>query len=134
MRLMRSNILRSLPGIAAATTLAVSLSPATAVAQEEEELSWYVVEIIVFERTSEIGRNAEAWPEDPGLPALADALELSVDGIPLEALEGGAEVEAPTTDEENPAATTAPIEPAEADPQDILPRAFQLVPPEGVPP
>ncbi|MDX1434303.1 MAG: CsiV family protein, partial [Gammaproteobacteria bacterium] len=41
-----------------------------------EEDTWYTVELIVFERTDEAGRGAEHWPEEPGLPALAGALEL----------------------------------------------------------
>ena len=41
-------------------------------AQDEEPLSWYAIEVIVFERTGDGGLGAEAWPADPGLPALAD--------------------------------------------------------------
>ena len=73
-----------------AAAVAVSL-PTVSRAQDkdEEELTWYAVEIIVFERSSEIGRNAEAWPAEPGLPKLADALELSVEGMAPEELEAG---------------------------------------------
>ena len=62
-----------LPLIVAA--MAVTL-PAALLAQDtdQHELTWYTVEIIVFERTSEIGRDAESWPPEPGLPEIADAV------------------------------------------------------------
>lgn len=111
-------------------SLALSLGAAAAGAQEQEELTWYVVEVIVFERTSEIGRNAETWPEDPGLPALADALELTPEGVPLEALERGPGGEAPEAAGEDAATPSAAVAAADPGPDANLPRAFRLLPPE----
>ncbi|SFD03925.1 Peptidoglycan-binding protein, CsiV [Thiohalospira halophila DSM 15071] len=59
--------------------LAASLDPAVAADEEgwigpDEALTWYDVEILVFAHTGEPG--AEAWPLEPGLPALAEALTL----------------------------------------------------------
>ena len=112
----------------AAATVGIALTtalPATLPAQDEEPLSWYAVEIIVFERVGDTGRFAEAWPTDPGLPRLADALELSVEGMALEDLETSAEAatDAPAD------GTAAQTEPA-AIPQTPMPRAFQSIPPE----
>ncbi len=90
--------------------------------QSHEEMTWYAVEIIVFERTSELGRNAEAWPAEPGLPAIADAVELSVEGLMPEEPSG----ESPN----GPASETVPATESEAPPSALGPRAFQLVPPE----
>ena len=83
-------------------------------------MTWYAVEIIVFERTSEIGRNTESWPAEPGLPDLADAVVLSVEGFAPEELAG----ESPTESEAPPETESVltPLTP--------VPRAFQLVPPE----
>jgi hypothetical protein len=129
----------SLP-VALAITLAVAVAlPSLLRAQDkdEEELTWYAVEIIVFERTSEIGRNAEAWPAEPGLPKLADALELSVEGMAPEELEAGPregnddEGQPRAQDETRDSAATETIpetEDATASPR-LLPRAFQLIAP-----
>jgi hypothetical protein len=90
--------------------------------QSHEEMTWYAVEIIVFERTSELGRNAEAWPAEPGFPAIADAVELSVEGLVPEEPSG----ELPN----GPASEAVPATESEAPPAALGPRAFQLVPPE----
>jgi hypothetical protein len=109
-------------------TFTVALPLVCFAQDEEEELTWYAVEIIVFERTSEIERNAEAWPYEPGLPDLADAVELSREGFTLEELAGTATAESRDeasdgTPDEAPAGTgVAPT------PLIPLPRAFQLVP------
>ena len=42
--------------------------------QADEELTWYDVEVLVFAHTGSAG--PEAWPLEPGLPALGDALTL----------------------------------------------------------
>ena len=102
--------------------------------KEKEELTWYAVEIIVFERTSEIGRNAEAWPAEPGLPKLADALELSIEGLAPEELEAAPPDDArdanqTDTQDDAQAETIVETEAGAARPR-ILPRAFQLIPPE----
>jgi len=84
-------------------------------AQDEEELTWYAIELIVFERVSEVARHAEAWPRQPGLPDLADAVELSRDGLaPPEAEER----EPSEPQSEPPPAAQAAL------------RAFRLLPPE----
>lgn len=118
--------LRFLLGVIAALAAALPIASAA-----EEEMTWYAIEIIVFERASEIGRNAEAWPSEPGLPSLADAIELSREGLTPEELTGDAPSEAPTevTVETDvvPIAPTPPIPPIPSTP---MPRAFQLVPEE----
>lgn len=91
-------------------------------AQSQEEMTWYAVEIIVFERTSEQGRNAEAWPAEPGLPKIADAVELSVEGLMPEELSG----ESPN----GGISEAVPATGSKAPPAAPRPRAFQLVPPE----
>ena len=121
--------MKSYPSLLRAISVAAALVAAVpaALAQDEEPLTWYVVEIIVFERTSETGRSAEAWPADPGLPALADALELSVEGVPLASLEPGAEArdaEGSAAEGSGAAETTLPTT------DGVMPRAFQLVPAE----
>ena len=108
-------------------TLAVMLPFASGA---EEEMTWYTVEVIVFERTSEIGRNSEAWPAQPGLPSLADAVELSREGLTPEELAGGTSSEAQSestaqTESELTAQTEAVLTPLTP-----MPRAFQLVPAE----
>jgi hypothetical protein len=114
--------------LTAVTVLCVAL-PLTSVAQEEEEeLSWYAIEVIVFERTGEIGRNAEAWPFEPGLPKLADAVELSPEGLSPEELAGKVSPESTETTDEAPAqveSTPTPLAPPI--PSIPMPRAFQLV-------
>jgi len=107
---------RFLLALAAATT---TLLAAAARAQVEHEMEWYTVEIIVFERTGEIGRDAELWPTDPGLPDLADTVALSVEGLTLEELAGNSPAENEATPETESAST----------PSTPMPRAFQLVPP-----
>jgi hypothetical protein len=95
---------------------------------EEEELTWYAVEVIVFERTSETGRGAEAWPVDPGLPDLADAIELTAEGLSPEQLAGSPAGEAPAQPDTAQPDTAQP----KAVPDPIgAPRAFQLVPEEA---
>ncbi|MGM0413142.1 MAG: hypothetical protein ACQERG_07495, partial [Pseudomonadota bacterium] len=70
-------LLNLLPLLALTATL---LPPTAATAEEEgwiesdEDLTWYDVEVLVFARTGPAG--PEAWPLEPGLPALADALTL----------------------------------------------------------
>ncbi len=59
--------------------------PAVTWAQPPEgEDRWYEVEILLFafadeaqEATEQEARGAERWPEDPGLPAVAEAIELA---------------------------------------------------------
>ena len=114
-----------------ATVAAFGLTSLTSVqAQDEEPLSWYAIEVIVFERTGDGGLGAEAWPADPGLPALADALELSADGLALEELESGSRPEA---DVGEPAATATDVTVSPASepvPRAPLPRAFRRLPPD----
>lgn len=113
--------------VAAVGIVSTTALPVAVPAQDEEPLSWYAVEIIVFERIGDTGRNAEAWPTDPGLPRLADALELSVEGMALEDLEsGGGAGAAPDA----PADGAAPQTELAAAPETLMPRAFQLIPPE----
>jgi len=53
-------------------TLALLLAgPAAARAPK----GWYAVEVIVFAWTDPAGRLSERWPDDPGLPPTADAVE-----------------------------------------------------------
>jgi hypothetical protein len=106
--------------VLALVAAAAAMLPAAPRAQDEHEMVWYTVEVIVFERTGETGRNAESWPTEPGLPDLADTVELSVEGLALEALAGN-----PPTESEAPPETesvSTPLTP--------MPRAFQLVPPQ----
>jgi len=88
----------------------------------EEEITWYAVEMIVFERTGDAGRTAEDWPAQPGLPNLADAIELSVDGIAPEDLSRNAP--SATDDATQLEAETIPK------PMTAMPRAYRLLPPE----
>lgn len=123
-----SRRLHRLLGSLAASILALPLvCPAQ---DEQEELTWYTVEIIVFERTSEIGRNAEAWPFEPGLPDLADAVELSREGFTLEELAGAANDAPAEPAVGGIAGETAVVSEAPATPPIPLPRAFRLLPEE----
>jgi hypothetical protein len=90
--------------------------------QSQSELTWYAVEVIVFERTSEIGRSAESWPLDPGLPDVAGAVEISAEGI-SPAL--------PASDPAAPTSDTAGEPPATSamEVQSAMPRAFRRIPP-----
>lgn len=109
MAAMRRGFRTPLLGLAAVAIM----SPLAA--QDEEELTWYAMELIVFERVSEAARHVEAWPRQPGLPDLADAVELSRDGLaPAEAEEGQ------SSDPQSEPLPTA---------QAAL-RAFRLLPPE----
>lgn len=97
-----------------------ALAPAAPRAEEKEELTWYAVELIVFERSSELGRGAEAWPADPGLPETAGAIELSVKGI------------VPQADGDPPAlpvAETPGVSASALEARTPLPPAFKLIPP-----
>ncbi len=105
----------------AAIALGLPTAP-RAQAQSQEKMTWYAVEIIVFERTSEVGRNAEAWPAEPGLPEIADAVELSVEGLAPE--------EPPGELPNGRASEAVPLPEGETPPSALGPRAFQLVPPE----
>ena len=64
-----------MPGLAmiivAVCLLATSATPA--MADDARRLS---VEFIVFERTGNSGHDEERWPEQPGMPALSDAIEV----------------------------------------------------------
>lgn len=91
-------------------------------AQSQEEITWYEIEMIIFERSSEIGRNAEVWPVETGLPDIAGAVELSVAGLAPEALAGEA-----LTGSGNGTPTKSTTAVASRGP---MPRAFQLVPPQ----
>jgi hypothetical protein len=106
--------------LAAASVLLTTAPEARA--QTKEEVTWYAVEVIVFERTSEMGRDSEVWPADPGLPAIAGAVELSEEGTApgqgADELQTGSEIFTPE----------AP-DPATPLPTD-MPLAFRLVPPE----
>ena len=109
--------------LSALTGIALLLPGAPrAQAQSQEEMTWYAVEIIVFERTSELGRNAEAWPAEPGFPEIADAVELSVAGLMAEE----PALESPNGQPGDATPETG----TEAPPSALRPRAFQLVPPE----
>ncbi len=97
-----------------------ALAPAAPRAEEKEALTWYAVELIVFERSSELGRSAEAWPADPGLPETAGAIELSVNGI----------VPQPAGDLPAPPVAEVPADSASAlAARTPLPPAFKLIPP-----
>jgi hypothetical protein len=89
--------------------------------QDKDELTWYEIEVIVFERSSEIGRNAEFWAAEPGLPDIASAVELSVEGLaPADATDdvpAGGEIEAPPQAEDLTSPDTS------------MPLPFQLVAP-----
>lgn len=120
--------------LTALVALCAALPPAYGA--EQEELTWYAVEIIVFERSSEVGRNAEAWPMEPGIPALADALELTRDGLSPQQLAGQAPAAAAEGEQtDSPGEAPAQSEPlpeppmAAAEPTG-LPQAFQLLPEE----
>lgn len=119
---------RSRTLITIAMGMALASAPYAATRGEEPEpLTWYTVEIIVFENASEMGRQAETWPADPGLPRLADALELTADGMTLEDLARVAPEEGRPPAEGGDAGTeTAP----DATPAVTLPRAFRRLPPE----
>ena len=91
-------------------------------AQTREEVTWYTVEVIVFERSSEMGRDTELWPAEPGLPAIAGAVELSEEGTPPD--QGADELQ--TGSETLTPAAPDPATPAPTD----MPLAFRLVPPE----
>jgi hypothetical protein len=98
----------------------MAVLPAALRAEEKEELTWYAIELIVFERSSELGRDAEVWSADPGLPNTAGAIELSVDGIVAPAPPGELPV---ASDSQAPAAGTDPLMPRTS-----LPPAFRLIP------
>lgn len=96
--------------------LAASLDPALAADEEgwigpDEALTWYDVEVIVFAHTGEPG--AEAWPLEPGLPALAEALTLRPAPAPESESEGEGE------DKEPPELGRAPF-------QRLPPSTYQL--------
>jgi len=113
--------------LAVLAAMAVGLPAASrAQAQSQDEMTWYTVEIIVFERTSELGRNAEAWPAEPGLPAIADAVELSLEGLVPGEPGGESEDESPAGTGIEAALATDSV----STPSSPMPRAFQLVPPE----
>jgi hypothetical protein len=83
---------RFLKMLAPLPLMAAVTSPAAAADDEgwigpDETLTWYDVEVVVFAHTGEPG--AEAWPLEPGLPALAEALTLR----PAPESEDGAEGE-----------------------------------------
>jgi len=95
------------------------LLPAAPEAQDQakEEVTWYAVEVIVFERSSEMGRGAEIWPADAGLPDIAGAVELGEEETSPDQRAG----EEIFTSEPSDAATTPPT---------AAPPAYRLVPPE----
>lgn len=109
-------IFRFLLGLLALAAIAL---PFTSAAQEEE-LTWYAIEVIVFERTSEIGRNAEVWPSEPGLPALADSIEPSIEGLAPQAPGGAASSRSSAGAPAEPAGVPTPLVP--------MPRAFKRIP------
>lgn len=111
---------RILPIVLNALAIAGGMLPIAGAA--EEELTWYAIEIIVFERTSEIGRNAEVWTSEPGLPNLADAIELTVEGLAPEELGGGATVGSGDAAASQPTSVLKPLL--------SMPRPFQLIPAE----
>jgi hypothetical protein len=87
--------------------------------EAQQEVTWYAIEVIVFERASEGGRDAELWPAEPGLPDIAGAVELSDRGL------------APQQDADESQSGSETAVAAETDgatPPATLP--FQLVPPE----
>lgn len=65
------SIQSSLPGALLFVLVAAGL-PASA------QATWYTIELIAFQRLSEEGLYVENWPSDPGLPAVAGTVELSV--------------------------------------------------------
>ena len=96
--------------------------PALPRAQGQDEVTWYAIEVIVFERAGETGRDAEFWPAEPGLPDIAGAVELSEEGLAPEQdadeSQTGSEIVAPAASD----GATTPTTP--------MPRAFRLLPPE----
>lgn len=54
------------------TACLLTIGASQAMADDSPRLS---VEFIVFERTGNIGHEEERWPEQPGMPALSDAIE-----------------------------------------------------------
>ena len=102
--------------------IALSAGAAARAPAAEEPITWYVVEMIVFERTGEAARGAEAWPAEPGLPNLADAIELSAEGLAPGTL-------APDASSTEGEATQPPVE-AVTRPMVATPRAYRIVPPE----
>jgi len=105
------------------TAASVLLSPAPgAQDQTEEEITWYAVEVVIFERSSEMGRSAEFWPPEAGLPDIAGAVELSEEGtLPKQSTgemqsDGDIITTLPSDAADAPPATTAPV--------------FRRVPPE----
>lgn len=106
--------------ILSAAALLAAGSPAVARAQDAEELTWYAVEVIIFERSSDIGRDAELWPAEPGLPDIAGAVELSLEGLSPQA--PGAQAQSPPAPPgEAPEAGAMAVDAS-------MPRAFQLLP------
>ena len=93
---------------------------------DQHELTWYTVEVIVFERTSEIGRDAESWPPEPSLPKIADAVELSVEGLVPEEPDSESEDESPV----GAGIEAVPATDSVSTPSSPMLRPFQLVPPE----
>ena len=98
------------------------LIPAVSRAQDQDEVTWYAIEVIVFERSGDIGRDAEFWPAEPGFPDIAGAVELAGEGpVPEqdadESATGGESAAPEGTDGAAPPTTPTP-------------RAFRLVPPE----
>ena len=101
----------------------VLLSPAPgAQEQAEEEITWYAVEVIIFERSSEMGRGAEFWPAETGLPDIAGAVELSEEGTLPKQSSG--EIQS-----DSDIITSEPGDAANPPPAATAP-AFRLVPPE----
>jgi hypothetical protein len=112
--------------ILAAMVVAMPAAP-RAQAQGQDEMTWYAIEIIIFERTSELGRNAEAWPAEPGFPEIADAVELSREGLVPEEPAG----ELPNAAASETAPATVPADESNVPPSAREPRAFQVLPPEA---
>lgn len=103
-------------------TIALVAGTPTRAPADDEAITWYVVEMIVFERTDDAGRGAEAWPAEPGLPNFADAIELSVEGMtPGELARRASTLDG---DASQPSGESVPK------PMMPMPRAFQLVPPD----
>ncbi len=52
---------------------------------QAEDIPWYTVEMLVFERADPSAGETEHWPADPGFPNLLSAIELAEKGPPSSA-------------------------------------------------
>ena len=124
LQILRSRTLKEIAQLAATITLfagsMLAVAPASAMANsaEEETVTWYDVEVIVFRQADP--RTSETWPADTGVPAIDGIRPLfatansEVDEIPDAVLTAGLEDE-----EALPPAAPTPYEP-------LPPEEFQM--------